>query len=257
MDYDSGREDQPCRKVLKTQGNFSLVNTQPPLTAKLGEMKTILSRLPSSRWVPVIRPVPSLSDVRHACQAKRHMDRKSVNSVSPSRFIDRFCIRRSHVPHVSCLKTMFVYTDGSCYNQRKPGAQGGCTFVINRPDGQVYAATPHRAELRAVVGFLEFRAWMGKGWERIVIVTDSADIANCATLWLPKYARGGWWTRAGRPVADRDLWETLSAKLGEYAKGGCEIAFWVVPQRFNGMADAAAKAAAEEELDRRGILPHY
>ncbi|KAK3306207.1 ribonuclease H-like domain-containing protein [Chaetomium strumarium] len=299
MDYDSDREDLPCRMVLKTQGNFRLLNPQPPLTAKLDKMKAIASRYFNKGWVPVIRPVPSPSDVRHACRAmdKGHngiwtgsvfhppsansdpydvFPLRRVNGVSSSRFIDRFCIRRRHVPHVSPLKTMAVFTDGSCYHQWKPRAMGGCAFVINRngslapcstpgtfrfplesvgPDGWEIPATANRAEIRAVVGFLEFRPWMGEGWERIVVVTDSTYVANCATRLMPLWAGRAWLMAAGKPVANRDLLERLSTALGEYARAGCEVSFWVVPRRFNGLADAAAKAAAQEEMARRpGVL---
>jgi hypothetical protein len=40
-----------------------------------------------------------------------------------------------------------------------------------------------------VIGFLEFRAWMSEGWERIVIVTDSTYVARGARGDTPWNAR--------------------------------------------------------------------
>jgi ribonuclease HI len=175
--------------------------------------------------------------------------------------VQRFCIRRRLVPQVSSLKTMAVYTDGACLSNGSTTTtpRGGCALVFKTgndgtisfplenegPDGQVHAHTNSRAELRAVIGALQFRTWWGEGWERIVIMTDSEYVASHATGWMRAWAGRGWRTAAGRPVANRDLWEHLSELMGNYAAGGCEISFWAIPRRWNTLADRAAKAAAE------------
>ncbi|KAF9634654.1 hypothetical protein BFW01_g5549 [Lasiodiplodia theobromae] len=48
------------------------------------------------------------------------------------------------------------------------------------------------------------------------------------------------------PIKNRDLWEALSEEMGMLARQGCEVSFWVVPRRWNAVADAAAKSAAKE-----------
>ncbi|KAI0841803.1 ribonuclease H-like domain-containing protein [Hypoxylon sp. FL0890] len=183
-----------------------------------------------------------------------------VNSTSVGVFL-RFCIRRRFAPHVSSLKTMAIYTDGACSNNgsTKNTPRGGYAFVWNEdpsgnhsaalenkgPDGQVHPHTSNRAELRAVIEALKFRSWWGEGWERIVITTDSEYVGKGATEWLRSWAGRDWRTSGGKPVANQDLWRTLSDILGDYAQSGCEISFWTVPRQFNTLADVAAKAAAE------------
>jgi ribonuclease HI len=168
---------------------------------------------------------------------------------------ERFCIRRRFVPTISDLKTMMIYTDGACSSNGLASSRAGFGFVFNNdpagkissaleqkgPDGQVYQHTNNRAELRAVIAALKFRVWWGEGWKRIVIVTDSEYVGKGATIWMRKWAGAGWCTAAGKPAANRDLWEALSEALGTYAGGGCEISFWTVPRRWNTLADAAAK----------------
>ncbi|KAJ7677930.1 ribonuclease H-like domain-containing protein [Mycena polygramma] len=180
---------------------------------------------------------------------------------SPYEARERFCIRRRFVPAVSNLETMMLYTDGACsFNgQTAPEVppQGTYAFVFNNargtysnvleqsldPDGEVCVHTNTRAELRAVVSALRFRAWWGEGWKRVVIVTDSEYVGKGATIWMRNWALKGWRTAANKPVANRDLWETLSQVMGSYAAGGCEVALWVVPRRWNTLAAAAAKSA--------------
>lgn len=187
--------------------------------------------------------------------------------------LSRFCIRRRFTPHISDLKTMAIYTDGACASNGRDAPRGGFAFVFNDtplgvearalenkgPAGEVRAHTNNRAELRAVVASLRFRVWWGEGWKRIVVITDSEYVGKGATTWLRGWARNGWRTSAGRPTANRDLWEALSEAMGTYAEGGCEISFWVVPRRWNTQADGAARAACnlqgeDDYVNHDGVL---
>ena len=154
---------------------------------------------------------------------------------------------------------MLVSTDGSCLGNGRAGARAGWAFIFKPgpegvvngaleqqgPDSQWHGPTSNRAELRAVIAALEFRAWWGEGWGRIVIATDSEYVARGATEWLRSWAARGWRTVGGAPVQNRDLWERLSERMGTCAKGGCEVSFWRVPRAWNAEADHAAKVAAE------------
>ncbi|KAI2620400.1 ribonuclease H-like domain-containing protein [Hypoxylon sp. NC1633] len=175
----------------------------------------------------------------------------------------RFMIRRRFVPQLTVLKTMMVYTDGACLNNGSVAniPRGGCSIVFSDspsgtvsfplekegPDGKIYAHTSNRAELRAVIAALGFRAWHGEGWERIVIVTDSEYVCKGATKWLRDWARRGWHTASHKKPANLDLWVALSEVMGTLAMNGCEVSFWMVPRELNTLADIAAKAAAEKE----------
>ncbi|KAJ7064685.1 ribonuclease H-like domain-containing protein [Mycena amicta] len=157
---------------------------------------------------------------------------------------------------------MMIYTDGACASNGLASPRAGYAFVFNLspggkssgavehkgPDGQVHTHTSNRAELRAVIAVLKFRSWWGEGWKRVVIVTDSEYVSEGATVWMRNWAGRGWRTSAGRPAANRDLWEALSEVLGEYASSGCEISFWRVPRKWNTLADALAKAATKLQV---------
>ncbi|KAH8661758.1 ribonuclease H-like domain-containing protein [Ilyonectria robusta] len=183
-----------------------------------------------------------------------------INNLSNIR-TERFIIRRRFAPAVTDLKTMAVYTDGACASNGLATPRGGFAFVFNEnsngtharalenkgPTGEVQTHTNNRAELRAVIAFLKYRVWWGEGWKRIVVITDSEYVGKGATTWLRNWACNNWRTAAGRPTANRDLWEALSEVIGAFAEGGCEISFWVVPRRWNTRADAAAKVSCRQE----------
>ncbi|KAF7311209.1 putative rnase h domain protein [Mycena kentingensis (nom. inval.)] len=183
----------------------------------------------------------------------------------------RFPLRRRHAitqdDTTSALKTIALYVDGACLDNGDPLARGGVGFVLNDnaspagadagagsvsfalekcgPDGVAYKATSNRAELRAAIAALEFRAWYGSGFERVVLVTDSEYVANGATAWMRSWAARRWRKADGKAkVANRDLWERLSARMGVFAEGGCEVAIWAVRRDWNQKADRAAKEGA-------------
>ncbi|KAJ7206879.1 RNase H domain protein [Mycena pura] len=174
---------------------------------------------------------------------------------------ERFSIMPSLAPAVSRLETMMIYTDGACASNGLASPRGGFAFVFNTtpggtvslaleqrgPDHELHVHTSNRAELRAVIAALAFRAWGGERWKRVVVVTDSEYVGKGATTWMRTWAGNGWRTSAGQPVANRDLWEALSARLGDLARQGCEVSFWMVPRHWNTLADAAAKAGTEME----------
>ncbi|KAJ7659976.1 ribonuclease H-like domain-containing protein [Mycena rosella] len=296
MDYDSESEDQP-RTVIDVLGNFTMLGNSTN-TFKLQDFNPQVQATDGT-WITfpgviAIRPVPKPQAVTHAksvmgdgnngvwtgtrFEAPAHtapdfvFPVRVINNIS-SLPLERFCIRRRFVPAISHLKTMMICTDGACASNGLASPRAGFAFVFNLspggnnssalehngPGGQVYTHTSNRAELRAVIAALKFRAWWGEGWERVVIVTDSEYVSEGATIRMRNWACRGWRTAAGSPAANRDLWEALSDILGEYASSGCEISFWRVPRKWNTLADAAAKAATElqvsgEYTDTVGIL---
>lgn len=184
---------------------------------------------------------------------------REVNTAVPILNLTRLVLRRRCVPRIGSLKTMLIFTDGSCLASGaldaragwafifKPGPEGVVSRMLEQkgPDNELHVATSNRAELRAVIGALEFRAWWGEGWERIVIATDSEYVVNGATVWLRTWAARGWRTSGRTVVHNRDLWERLSERMGKCAEGGCEVSFWRIPRDWNTEADQAAKATAK------------
>ncbi|CAH0000113.1 unnamed protein product [Clonostachys byssicola] len=273
--YDSEEDDQP-RKICDRLGDLTLVDSQPQLRIRMDQLAELQAQLPGA--ILGVRPIPSPQSVAHAKDAMGNGEAGvwtgtvfnapatiSPQSIFASRHIDtindhinyeRYMIRRRYTPGLAGLKTMAVYTDGACASNGGATPKGGCAFAVNDgdglysqrledagPTGMAYTHTNNRAELRAVIGFLECRSWWGEGWTRIVVMTDSEYVANGATVWIRKWACNDWKTAAGKPVANRDLWEELSKLMGRYAEGGCEISLWAIPRAWNTRADAAAKSA--------------
>ncbi|KAK1837551.1 RNase H domain-containing protein [Colletotrichum chrysophilum] len=152
---------------------------------------------------------------------------------------------------------MLVYVDGACSSNGTPDAIGGCGFVFKSTqggsvgfrledrgvDGQVYRATSNRAELRAALGALKFRAWHGEGFRSLVIATDSVYVAQGATDWARGWIANNWRPRSGKPVKNRDLWEALLLTLEKLHEEGLSVSFWRIPREWNSAADQAAKKA--------------
>ncbi|KAK0702891.1 hypothetical protein B0T21DRAFT_254336, partial [Apiosordaria backusii] len=93
------------------------------------------------------------------------------------------------------------------------------------PQGDVVDHTSNRAKLRAVIAALQFRAWHGEGWRRVVVLTDLEYIVRGATEWLPRWVSRRWRRkpragRVGRRYANRDLWEELQYTMEELRRGG-------------------------------------
>ncbi|KUJ15261.1 ribonuclease H-like protein [Mollisia scopiformis] len=162
-------------------------------------------------------------------------------------------------------KDILISTDGACLNNGQANPTAGCAFVFRPatlgnqpvkygtfslrledcgPKGDSQAQTSNRAELRAVIAALQFRIWVGEGWKRLIIATDSEYVVKGATEWIQGWQRKGWVTAKKEPVKNKDLWELLLKEVRKHAAKGLEILFWAIPREQNSEADKAAKDAA-------------
>jgi ribonuclease HI len=165
-------------------------------------------------------------------------------------------------------KEILIYTDGACLDNGQQNPRAGCGFIFRPPSGpgelvavgdvsfrleeqgpsgDTYPQTSNRAELRAVIGALQFRAWFGEGWTRLVIATDSEYVVNGATEWVRGWEKHGWLTAKKTPVKNRDLWVLLLKEVRKQAELGVTVLFWRVPRELNKAADEAAKKGASME----------
>jgi ribonuclease HI len=99
-----------------------------------------------------------------------------------------------------------VYTDGSC--RGNPGPGGWAWAVPDGPfaSGAHASTTNQRMEVTAVLRALE--ALDGP----VHVHSDSTYVVNCfRDRWWEGWRRRGWKNAAGKPVANRDLWEPLLA----------------------------------------------
>jgi len=144
-----------------------------------------------------------------------------------------------------------VYTDGSCLGNPGPG---GWAWIV--PDGPSAsggdpATTNQRMEVTATLEAL--RALLGTpGGLPIEVVSDSTYVVNCfRQRWWEGWLRRGWRNSAGKPVANRDLWEPLLALALD---SGHRVTFrWVKGHsgdRWNDAVDALALEAAQRVVGR-------
>ncbi|KZV95245.1 ribonuclease H-like protein [Exidia glandulosa HHB12029] len=157
-------------------------------------------------------------------------------------------------------RTMLVYIDGACLDQGDLSTahrrRGGCAFVYcDSKPGQKLALegtvggseqTSNRAELRAVLFFLQLRMWEAGGADRIVIATDSEYVVEGACGRIDTWIARDWRTANGSPVANRDLWEALRNELRIADEAQLSILFWRIPREWNARCDALAKEAAND-----------
>ena len=192
----------------------------------------------------------------------------------PSTVFTPGVVRRISPPTVRFINNtdptqLLLYTDGSCLNNGQAGQRAGWAFIYRPPDprrkiighcsfrlenkgptGEEYTQTSNRAELRAVIGALRFRAWNSEGFKSIVIATDSEYVVEGATNWIRGWLRRGWVKGDGKPVKNKDLWQALLGEAERLWEDGVTIRLWRIPRELNTAADERAKEAAiEDEVD--------
>ena len=132
-----------------------------------------------------------------------------------------------------------VATDGSCLGN--PGPGGWAWYVADdcwAAGGQA-ATTNNQMEILAVAEALRaIPAHMA-----VIVEADSQYVISGLTDWIHGWRARGWRTAAGKPVANRQLWEEV-AKLME----GRDVTFRHVRghrgHELNEAADSRARAAA-------------
>jgi len=112
-------------------------------------------------------------------------------------------------------KVVLVHTDGACKGNPGPGGWGAILEYGDHTKelcGGEANTTNNRMELRAVIEAL-------KALSRscvVKIVTDSQYVQKGVESWMPQWKRKNWKTAAGKPVANRDLWELLDQELAQH-----------------------------------------
>lgn len=139
-------------------------------------------------------------------------------------------------------EAVVVYTDGACAGN--PGPGGWAAIVLDGEgvrelSGADPRTTNQRMELRAALEGLAAIA----GRRRVRLHSDSLYLVNgFRRRWWVRWEQTGWLGSAGRPVANRDLWEAL---LAQDRRHQVEWA-WVrghAGDPLNERADALARAA--------------
>lgn len=138
-----------------------------------------------------------------------------------------------------------VYTDGSCLGNPGPGGWAWAVPGGDYDSGGDPRTTNQRMEVSAVLEALRSLDGADGG---LTVISDSTYVVKCfQDRWWMGWQRRGWKNTAGKPVANRDLWEPL---LHQALETGREIDFkWVKGHsgdRWNTFVDELAVAAAVE-----------
>jgi len=146
--------------------------------------------------------------------------------------------------HASADGSPFVvYTDGSCLGNPGPGGWAWAVDAGPSDSGGESHTTNQRMEVMAVIRALETLPGP------LHVVSDSTYVVNCfRQQWHLGWKHRGWKNSQGKPVANRDLWETLFALALD---PGRRVTFeWVKGHsgdRMNDVVDVLATAAAARQ----------
>ena len=108
------------------------------------------------------------------------------------------------------MSQISLYTDGACSGNPGPGGWGVVLMYQNERkemSGYEPNTTNNRMELTAVIQGL---GAIKTTTHAITVYTDSKYIVDAINQnWLAGWVQKGWQNAAKKPVANRDLWETL------------------------------------------------
>ncbi|KZL69033.1 rnase h domain-containing protein [Colletotrichum incanum] len=270
-----GRSARPASELLKADGNEDVGDNKSDdkrqFVAKVHGFRVVLPEPAESEGeenVVVARPFSRAPEkTRHSgIVFASKFDQQRATFSPEDLFPAGRCVpvAMPATRFINCHDTSecLIYTDGACFDNGAASARGGCAFVFKPvcandqsgsvafkledrgPDGRIYRHTSNRAELRAVIAALRFRAWDGEGFRGIVIATDSTYVVNGATDWTRAWIKKGWRLTTGEPVKNRDLWEALLLDVEKLHDRGVKVRFWKIPRQYNHLADRAAKNAA-------------
>jgi ribonuclease HI len=138
-----------------------------------------------------------------------------------------------------------VYTDGSSLGNPGPGGWAWAVPGGRYASGCEPASTNQRMEITAALRALQ--AIEGP----VSVKSDSTYVVNCfRDRWYEGWRRRGWRNSAGKPVANRDLWEPLLKLALDPAR---PVRFsWVKGHSGDPMNDLVDMLAVEAATTQQG-----
>ena len=115
------------------------------------------------------------------------------------------------------MKTVNIYTDGSCMGNPGPGGWGFVVVeddvVITSSGGGEYHTTNKRMEMQALYKSLKsvYETFEEDyGGVHVVVNTDCSYVSDAFNKgWLIKWQDNGWKNSEGQEVSNKDLWRKL------------------------------------------------
>ena len=115
------------------------------------------------------------------------------------------------------MKTITLYTDGSCLGNPGPGGWGAVLRFgghVKELAGGFNRTTNNRMEILAAI---EGLAALKESCS-VDLYTDSQYVRNAVEKrWLDGWKKNGWKNAAKKPVKNRDLWERLDVLLQRHS----------------------------------------
>lgn len=153
----------------------------------------------------------------------------------------------------SSLKTIDVYTDGSCSGNPGPGGWGAILkFGSHEKEmsGGMSSTTNNRMELFAVISALGAL----KEKCKVNVHSDSTYVVHAfEKKWIDNWQRNGWMTSDKKPVENQDLWRLMLIVVKKH-----EVSFFKVPAHadhvLNNRCDALARAESEKIAKDNNII---
>jgi len=143
-----------------------------------------------------------------------------------------------------------VFTDGACLGN--PGPGGWAWAVPDGPfsSGAEEVTTNQRMELTAVLRALQTLDGP------LLVKSDSTYVVNAfRDQWWEGWLRRGWRNAAGKPVANRDLWEPLLALGLDTSR---PVRFdWVKGHAGDAMNDLVDRLANQAAATQRGVTGEH
>lgn len=143
-----------------------------------------------------------------------------------------------------------IFTDGA--SRGNPGPGGWGAVIVHDEDhvieigGHVDDTTNNRMELTAVIGGLMYCNRINEWKDAATILTDSKYVRDGATKWVHGWVSGGWVTKNGTAVKNKELWKDLYDLTKTF-----ELQWKLLPGHSgvygNKRADAIATGFADEE----------
>jgi ribonuclease HI len=148
--------------------------------------------------------------------------------------------------HAGGVVETTVYTDGSCLGNPGPGGWAWAVPVGPYASGAEPSTTNQRMEITAVLRAVEA---IGGA---VHVVSDSTYVVNCfRDRWWEAWRRRDWRNSAGKPVANRDLWEPLVAVVVD--SGRAIRLDWVKGHSGDPMNERVDLLATEAAVSQRAV----
>lgn len=136
-----------------------------------------------------------------------------------------------------------MYTDGACQGNPGPGGWAWAVPGGRWASGAEAVSTNQRMEVKAALDAVE--SLDGP----LSVVSDSTYVVNCfEDRWYVGWQQRGWRNKAGRPVANQDLWKPLVELV--VARGDVRFS-WVKGHSGDVMNDLVDRLAVEAAATQR------